>query len=136
MSNKYTFYDYIDANAGGVNLINDWLNADGKQAKAHFNRMIDYLENSSPSGSQDSVWREPYVCHLRGEWKGFIEIRKKVDRIQYRLIGKVENRSVFLITWGYHKGNWETNITPQTGKDRVTQMNGNPEKFRREHDYR
>jgi hypothetical protein len=136
MGSEFTFYDYIDADGGGANVIKDWLNGDGKQAKAHFNRMIGYLENSSSAGSQDSVWRNPYVWHLHGEWKGFIEIRKKVNRVQYRLIGKVENRNVFLITWGYHKGSWETDITPQTGKDRVTQMNSNPARYRREHDYR
>jgi hypothetical protein len=135
MGSEFTFYDYIDADGGGANVINDWLNGNGKRAKAHFNRVIGYLENSSPAGSQDSVWRDPYVLHLHGEWKGFIEIRKKADGVQYRLIGKIENRNVFLITWGYHKGSWETEITPQTGEDRITQMNNNPARYRREHDH-
>ena len=98
--------------------------------------MIGYLENSSPAGSQESVWHSPYVWPLHEEWKGFIEIRKKVDRVEYRLIGKVENRNVFLVTWGYHKGVWKTDITHQTAKERIAKMNNKPERYRIEHDYR
>lgn len=134
MGTEFTFYDYIDADKGRVNVTNDWLNGDGKRAKAHFNSMIRNLEGSPQAGSKDSVWDPPYTLPLRGEWKGFREIRKKVDKIQYRLICKVEDRDVFLVTWGFHKGSWETDITPQTGKDRVSQMNNNPAKYRRDHD--
>jgi hypothetical protein len=134
MGSEFTFYDYIDADGDGANVINDWLNGDGKQAKAYFNRMIGYLEGSPPAGSQDSVWRDPYTWPLHGEWEDFTEIRKKVKGVQYRLIGKVEGRNVLLITWGFHKGSWETDITPQTGKERAVQMKNNPGKYRREHD--
>ena len=134
MGSEFTFYDYIDVDGSGANVINDWLNGDGKEAKAYFNRMIGYLEGSLPAGSQESVWQHPYTWLLRGKWKDFIEIRKKVKGVQYRLVGKVEGRKVFLVTWGFHKGTWETDITPQTGKERAAQMKNNPGKYRREHD--
>lgn len=134
MGSEFTFYDYIDADSTGANIINDWLNSDGIQAKAHFNSMIRHLEGSRPAGFQYSVWRSPYTWPLHEEWKGFMEIRKKVEGVQYRLIGKVEGRNVFLVTWGFHRERWETNITPQTGKDRVAQMKDNPGRYRREHD--
>ena len=134
MGSEFTFYDYVDADGSKANVIRSWLNGDGKEAKAYFNRMIGYLEGSLPAGSQDSVWRDPYTWPLHKEWKEFIEIRKKIKGVQYRLIGKVDGRNVFLVTWGYHKGSWETDITPQTGRERVNQMKDNPEKYRREHD--
>jgi len=133
MGSEFTFYDYINADGDGANIINDWLNGDGKEAKAYFNRMIGYLEGSPPAGSQSSVWRDPYVWPLHREWKGFFEIRKKLKKIPYRLIGKIEGRSVLLITWGYHQGNWKADITPQTAEERVNQMK-NVAKYRREHD--
>jgi len=136
MGKEFTFYDYIDADGDGTNIIKSWLNGAGKPAKARFNRVIGWLENSSPAGSQESVWRAPYVWPLHEEWKGFKEIRKEVDRVQYRLIGKVENRNVFLVTWGYHKGVWKTDITHQTAKERIAKMNNKPERYRIEHDYR
>lgn len=135
MASEFTFYDYIDADGSQTNIINDWLNGDGNRAKAYFNSMINHLEASPPAGFRDTFWCFPYIRPLGGKWKGFKEIRKKADRVQYRLICKVEDRSVFLVTWGFHKGSWETDITPQTGKDRVTQMKDNPIKYRRWHDY-
>jgi hypothetical protein len=134
MGTEYTFYDYVDADNSKVNIINDWLNGEGKVTKAYFNSMISNLGASPPPGSHDSVWRKPYTWPLHGKWKDFFEIRKKVKGVQYRLIAKVENRNVFLITWGYHKGSWETDITPETGKERVNQMINNPTKYRRKHD--
>jgi hypothetical protein len=135
MGSEFTFYDYFDADGVGTNIINDWLNGDGKEAKAYFNRTIGYLEGSPPAGFQDTVWRDPYVWPLHNEWVDFYEIRKKLKKVAYRLIGKVEGRNVFLVTWAYHKGkNWETDITIQTAKERVNQMKNDAVKYRREHD--
>ena len=136
MSNIYTFYDYVDAGGSGENIINGWLNGDGRDAKAYFNRLIGYLEASPPPSSKDTVWQRPYTWPLRGEWKGFIEIRKKVKGLQYRLIGKMEVRDVLLVTWGYHRERWETDIAPHTALIRLNQMLENPEKYRRKHDNR
>jgi hypothetical protein len=134
MGIEFTFFDYIDADGCGDNIIKSWLNHGGKPAKAFFTRMIGYLEASPLTGQEYSVWQSPYVTFLHGDWDGFIELRKEMQKIQYRLIGKVEGRNVFLVTWGFHKGTWETDVTPQTGKDRVVQMKNNAEKYRREHD--
>jgi hypothetical protein len=134
MGIEFTFYDYIDANGCGANIMNGWLNIGGKPAKAHFNSMIRHLETSPPAGFQDSFWCAPYTWPLHGDWEGFIELRKKVNGVQYRLIAKVEGRIIFLITWGFHKGNWETDITPKTANKRVNQMKTYPGTYRRQHD--
>ena len=134
MGSEFTFYDYIDADGSGANVVKEWLNGQGRQAKAYFNRMISYLEASPPPGSTDSVWHDPYTKAMGGDWKDFVELRK-TGRIQYRLIGKVESRGVFLVASGFHKGSYETDITPAKGKERVAQMKNNPAKYRREHDH-
>ena len=136
MDNKYTFFDYVDADGSGVNVINEWLNGSGKEAKAYFNLTIAYLEVSPPPRSHDTHWQYPATLPLSGKWKGFIEIRKKAKRVQYRLIGKMVGREVLLVTWGYHKGKWEPDITPQKANYRVNQMLENPKRYRREHDNR
>ena len=137
MGSEYTFYDYIDTGETGQNIINSWLNGDAKEAKAYFNRIIGYLEGSPPPGSQDSVWHKPYAYPLHNAWNGFIEIRRKVKGLQYRLIGMIDVRNVLLVTWGYHRGGkWETDITPKTAKERIKQMQSNPIEYRRLHDNR
>jgi hypothetical protein len=131
MGIEYTFYDYIDV--GGINRINAWLNGEGRLAKAFFNHIISNLEASPPPKSKDSVWHPPYTIPMKRQWKDFIEIRK-TGSIQYRLICKMENREVFLVATGFHKGSYETDITPETTRERVTRMKNNPERYRREHD--
>ena len=131
---EFTFYDYLDADGDGTNVIKDWLNGNGKPGKAYFNRIINYLEGSPPAGSRDSVWHHPYTWPLKGKWKGFFEIRKETKNVQYRLIGKIEGRCVFLVATGFHQGTWETDVSPETGKERSAQMKNNPAKYRREHD--
>jgi len=132
MGSVFTFYDYADES--GINIINDWLNGAGKEAKAYFNSTIRRLEESLLTGSQDSVWRRPVTRPLRREWGGFIELRKKAKGVQHRLICKIEGRNVLLVTWGYHKGRWGADITSQKAKDRVEQMKNNLARYGREHD--
>jgi hypothetical protein len=135
MGIEYTFYDYIDADGDGTNVIKSWLNGVGNPAKARFIMEISQLEASPPSGFMDSVWKPPYAYDLKGSWKGFTEIRVKLDKIRYRLIGKKINRDVLLVTWGLHDGQgWHTGIPPGTAKIRVNQMVANPLKYRREHE--
>ncbi len=135
MGSEHRFYDYIDADGSGDNVIKSWLNGEAKDAKAGFINVISLLEGSLPGGMEDSVWEPPYVIPLTGKWKGFIELRKKVNNIQYRLIGKKINRSVFLVTSGVHGGQgWLPGIPPITAQIRVNQMIANPEKYRRDHE--
>lgn len=135
MGSEYTFYDYIDADGSGNNVIKSWLDGDGNPAKVRFTLIISYLEASKPSGCQDSVWNTSCVRDLKGQWKGFTEIRVKANKIQYRLVGKKINRNVLLVTWCLHDGQgWHTDITPGTANMRVSQMSVNPQKYRREHE--
>ena len=133
MGSEYTFYDYIDEN--GNNVIRDWLNGGGNPAKARFIMVISQLEASPPRGFMDSVWKPRFAYDLKGSWKGFTEIRAKVNKIQYRLIGRKIDRDVLLVTWGLHDGQgWHTGIPSGTAKIRVNQMVTNPSKYRREHE--
>ncbi len=135
MGSEFTFYDYIDADRSGANLINRWLKGDGKPARMYFATTIGLLEVSHPRGFNDSVWGHPYVRFMDEDWDGFIELRKEVGNVQYRLLGKVIDRHVFLVTWGVHKTqNYKTDISPQTASDRVNQMIKNPARYRREHE--
>lgn len=130
----FTFYDYFDVEGGNVNVINAWLNGRGKPAKAYFNHIIPNLEASPPPRHKDTVWHHPYVDTLGKPWNDFLELRK-TGSIQYRLIGYMEGTSIFLVATAFHQGNWETDITPVTGKERVARMKADPLKYRRLHDY-
>lgn len=131
MSREFIFFDYID---NGNNIIKDWLNGSGSPAKARFNVLTGYLEYSSPPGTNNTFWTRPYTWPLHDNWDDYFELRRKAHNVEYRLIGKIIVRNVFLVTWGYHKGSWETNITQQTASERVNRMLTNPG-FRREHEY-
>jgi hypothetical protein len=129
MDAEFTFYDYIDADASGGNVIKNWLDGEGKPAKAHFTMIIGYLRASPPAN-----WPSQYSKRMKGGWKGFKEFRK-TGSVQYRLIGKVVGRKVFLIAWGIHKDqHFTTSVTPQTALSRVAQMMDDA-RYRREHEY-
>jgi hypothetical protein len=135
MGSEFTFYDYIDADGGGANVIKDWLNGEGKPAKAYFTIMIPQLEASPPPGFTGSSWREPHTKPMKGIWNGFLEIRK-TGKVQYRLLAKMEGRSVFLVGHAIHKDqNYETDVSPATASVRVAQMINNSARYRREHEY-
>lgn len=135
MGSEFTFYDYIDADGGGDNVIKSWLNGNGKKAKAYFTMIIGQLEASPPHRTADSVWGEPFTKVMKSKWKGFIELRKR-GSIQYRLIAQMRGRDVFLVACGVHKGkDYRTDVTPATALSRVTQMITNPSRYRREHEH-
>lgn len=136
MGSEFTFYDYIDADGGQDNVIRNWLNGEGKPSKPYFTVIIAHLEASPPPASKDTVWREPYTKLMRGKWRGFLEIRKKAKNVQYRLLGKMQDRSVFLVGYAIHKDQYySTDVLPETASKRVAQMINNPAKYRREHEY-
>ena len=126
MGTEYTFYDYIDEN--GNNIIKNWLNGEAKDAKAHFNHVIPHLEATPPP------WSTKYVKRMKYDWKGFIELRK-TGSIQYRLLGQIRNRDVYLVASGFHKGKYNTDVPSEIAEVRVSQMIGSPAKYRRKHEY-
>lgn len=136
MGSEYTFYDYIDADRTDRNIVNDWLNNEGKEAKQGFNAIIRRLEESPPYTCQDSCWGFPATKPLTGNWDGFTELRKQIKRIQYRLIIKEDHRNVHIVTWGRHNDDWQTDITSEKANERVEQMKSNPIKYRRNHDFK
>jgi hypothetical protein len=73
---------------------------------------------------------------MKRQWKGFVEIRTEAKNVQYRILGQMKGRSVFLVACGIHKGqNYSTDVSHQTALNRVHQMENNPAKYRREHEY-
>ena len=140
MADEFTFYDYIDADGDGTNVISSWLNGEGRDTKAYFAMIMPYLEASSPPHFNDTFWKKPYAELMRNKrgqrWRGFIELRKEIKNVQYRLIGQMQGRNVFLVAHGIHKGqNYITDVSHQTALRRVEQMKNNPAKYRREHEY-
>ena len=135
MTKEYTFYDYIDADGDGSNVIRSWLNSEAKAAKAYFGELIHNLEVSSPPGAANSFWKRPYAAPMKYEWDGFWEFRKKAKKIQYRLLGQMRYRDVYLVAYGTHMGKYVTDITPQTALIRVSQMIDNPIKYGRKHEH-
>lgn len=135
MGNEFTFYDYIDADGDGTNVIKSWLNNDGKGSKAYFIWLIPHLEASSPPGAKDTHWVKKYVKNMDKEWDGFIELRK-TGSVQYRLIGQRRDRDVLLVASGIHKDqNFRTTVSPRTASNRVNQMVNDSTKYRKEHEY-
>ena len=127
MGTEYTFYDYIDEN--GNNVIKNWLNGEAKDAKAHFNQVIPHLEATPPP------WSTKYVKRMKYDWKGFIELRK-TGSLQYRLLGQMRNRDVYLVAFGFHKGKYyTTGVAPEIAAVRVSQMIDWSAKYRRKHEY-
>lgn len=130
MGTEYTFYDYIDADGDGINAINNWLHTDGKDSKAFFDQVILHLEASPPP------WMSKYTKMMHDDWKGFIEVRK-TGSIQYRLIGKMIGRNIYLVACAIHKDQYfYTTVSARLAIERVKQMVVNPSKYRRYHDYR
>ncbi len=131
MDGGFIFYDYLDADSGGENVIRSFLDRCEKSTKAFLNSMIRHLE-----ASPFSTWREPYTKPLDGAWEGFFEIRKQGRKTRARLVFKIENRQVFLVATGFHRSRWQVDITPAVAKQRVCQMTEHPELYRRRHDFK
>ena len=127
MGKEYTFYDYIDENEN--NTIRNWLNGEAKDVKARFTEIIPHLESLAPP------WMTKYTTLMKGEWDGFIELRK-TGTVQYRLLGQMRGRNVYLVACGIHKDPYlKTDVTPEKASTRVSQMIDNPAKYRRKHEY-
>ena len=103
MGTEFTFFDYTDSS--GVNVIREWLHAQGARVEAKLDGWIKHLE-ATPPGS----WSRPLVDTLTGECEGLIEIRAQVSKVQYRLLGfhGPTAREVTLVLGAAEKeGRWE-----------------------------
>lgn len=135
MGSEFIFYDYVDADGDGSNVIKCWVNGEAKSAKSFFLMVITTLAASSPPRANGTFWTPKYAKMMKGEWRGFWELRK-TGSVQYRLLARIVGRNVFLVACGIHKGqNYTTDVSPQKALVRVHQMQTNPAKYRREHEY-
>lgn len=81
MGTEHTFYDYVDD--AGENTIYAWFNTIPKAVKQKLNRWLLHLE-----GINQGSWSRPLVDTLSvGACDGLFEIRAKLRRQQYRILG-------------------------------------------------
>ncbi len=80
MGSEFTIYDFVDGN--GSNPVHNWLNGLSARAKARFSTVLYELQAKAPAD-----WKRPWVGTLGGECRGLWEIRRFVDKVQYRLLG-------------------------------------------------
>ncbi len=76
----WKLYSYIDHR--GVSAVQDWYDSQSNKVRAAFDTRFKYLRVVEVTD-----WVYPYAKALRGKCKGFMEVRFKVDRNQYRAIG-------------------------------------------------
>lgn len=69
------FRDYVDG--AGQNQIRIWLDSEPLKVQMRIDALIRNLEVA------ERLW-EPHVKVLKGECKGLIELRIKINKIQYR----------------------------------------------------
>lgn len=73
------FYDFVDA--GGQNVIHDWLDAAPATVKAKIQKRLGFLE-ATPQADWGGA---RYVAALTGDaWDGVFEIRIRAGNVQYR----------------------------------------------------
>ena len=131
MDAEFTIYDYL--NHQGHNVIRDWLNEAGPGVKARFTILIGLLEATPPG-----QWTRPVVGSLTGDCEGLFEIRAKVQRVQYRLLGfyGTGRREVTLVV-GARKSNnrWVPLSIPDTAQRRKADVTNDPVRFRTVHEF-
>lgn len=130
MGSEFTFYDYI--NEAGENVVHDWLNGPGTPAKAKFTQWLLFLEATPPG-----AWTRPLVDTLTDQCQGLFEIRTRIARVRYRLIGchGPGTRSPTLL-YGIIKKASRVQVSDcQEALSRKRKAETNPNKHRREHDY-
>lgn len=76
----WSLYSFIDHR--GNSVVQDWYDSQSDKVKAEFDTRFIYLRVA-----KDTEWIMPYARALHKKCKGFIEVRFKVDRQQYRAIG-------------------------------------------------
>lgn len=76
------YFTFKDCVAGGSNVINEWLNRQPDDVRAHFDDDFAYLAITPIAD-----WQLPTVYLLRGEFRELIEFRVTEERIKYRIVG-------------------------------------------------
>ena len=131
MGVEHTFYDYI--NESGVNTISDWLNSIPKSVKVKFNNWLGHLE-----GINQGSWKRPLVETLtEGECDGLFEVRAKLSRQQFRIIGyHGPGVGTPTLLWGFIKsGSRVSQADCRIAHNRRLIVESNPNKYRGEHNY-
>jgi hypothetical protein len=132
MGVEFTFFDYVDES--GENVIRAWLKQQGTKVEARFDGDIRTLEAFPPE-----QWRRPYVAKLKGECAGLIEIRRRILRVQYRLLGFYgpNDREVTLVVGAIEKDRkWVPLTACETGLRRKYEVLVDPITHRRRHGFR
>ena len=133
MGSEFTFYDYV---VDEKNFIEEWLdNEVPEQVRAKFKNWLLHLEATKPG-----QWQRPLVDTLTDDCAGFFEIRAKLAKNQYRILGchgPGERKPTLL--YGFMKpGNkvpqWACNEA-NLRKERVLSDDQKPDQYRKPHNY-
>ncbi len=130
MPKEFTFYDYVDD--AEVNVINTWLTEKRGKVKAQFDNMI----SNSLSMLPVVEWNEKQAKNLHADGEGFIELRREILNVQYRLIGffGTGRKEVTLIGWAIEKDDkFEPRSAIAQAKTARAIVEANPIKNRRIH---
>ena len=128
---EFTFYDYLDE--AGTNVIREWRDALPVAVKAKFTNALLHLEGARPGD-----WKRPLVDTLtEGECQGLFEVRRKLSRIQYRLLGchGPGQRQPTLLHGFIKPGNRVPEAECREAHRRRNAVEADPQKRRTLHDY-
>ncbi len=128
MGSEFTFYDYVDAS--GENLIRTWLDDQSVKVRVKFDVMIRYME-----ATPIALWHDPYGKLLHGECRGLFEIKRKVQRVQYRLLAFHGLAGDPTLVLGAREvgGRWEPRSACEQAQGRRAIVESDPRKHRRKH---
>lgn len=129
-----TAWDFRDfVNARGENVVHTWLHGIPAAARAEINDLIMLLELRTV----DQFSREDSVGLLRRECRGLLELIVKVEKVQYRPVGRYgPGRKVVTLLGGANER--DGHLTPpdicKTTLARSLLLESDPERYSCEHD--
>jgi hypothetical protein len=132
MSIEVIVYDYIDDS--GQNCIATWLDSIGVKPKAKINIIL-YNLGETPQGEWHKFKAAKKLKGLNDLW----EIIAFVDKVQWRAIGFFgPGEGAFtLLVGAFEKGNkLQPASTLTTAQTRKVNVQSNPQRYRRRHDYK
>ena len=124
-----TFRDYVDR---GTNVIHEWLHSCPVKVRQKINVRIIYLSTGvQPLGM-------PNARLLHGsECEGLLELRIEFNHVQYRPIGYCgpSAQTVTLLLGAIEKNNRLPNGTCTRGRNRMANVESDPERYTCEHNF-
>jgi len=113
----WKLYGFVDKR--GIDIVQKWYESVDDDVKAEFDVSFKYLREAP-----DTKWALPYARALHGKCKEFIEVRFKVNRIQYRAIGfRGPERRVYTVVRMTDKKGFDPACIKETNIKRLIESN-------------